>query len=218
MMVMAVRRTIRRCKSGCPHSTTPSSLPSQCPRARRPRLWRRRRPRNRWPQLLFPNKPDDFHSTCTTYARTSLLLAAVIFLAAGNGSGALTWLFWAEVGWQLPIHPASAMFVSNHPSLERAKRAAASAALPMAVVVRRASRRRPSTSMIGTIGLLLLQLSHGAPRLSGRARLPIEAAARPRARVLFGGGAQGLPGRLVGDDAAHIRRTRLLRMRGRAAR
>ena len=67
---------------------------------------------------FFPNKPDDFHSTCTTYARTSLLLAAVIFLAAGNGSGALTWLFWAEVGWQLPIHPASAMFVSNHPSLE----------------------------------------------------------------------------------------------------
>ena len=32
--------------------------------------------------------------------------------------GALLWLYLAEVGWQLPLHPASAMFVSNHPSLE----------------------------------------------------------------------------------------------------
>jgi len=66
---------------------------------------------------FFPNKPDDFHTTCANYARTSLLLAAAITALAGS-TDALTWLFWAEVGWQLPIHPASAMFVSNHPSLD----------------------------------------------------------------------------------------------------
>ena len=37
---------------------------------------------------------------------------------ARTGPGSLAWLYLAEVGWQLPLHPASAMFVSNHPSLE----------------------------------------------------------------------------------------------------
>ena len=66
--------------------------------------------------FFFPNKPDSFHATCANYARASTALALAV--AAVAGPGALTWLFWAEVGWQLPIHPASAMFVSNHPSLE----------------------------------------------------------------------------------------------------
>ena len=66
--------------------------------------------------FFFPNKPDSFHATCANYARASTALA--LALAAVAGPGALTWLFWAEVGWQLPVHPASAMFVSNHPSLE----------------------------------------------------------------------------------------------------
>jgi len=64
---------------------------------------------------FFPNKPDAFHATCTAYARVSLLVALALYAVAGPG--AILWLFWAEVGWQLPIHPASAMFVSNHPSL-----------------------------------------------------------------------------------------------------
>ena len=66
--------------------------------------------------FFFPSKPPDFHATCATYARASLALALALYAAAGPG--AIAWLFWAEVGWQLPLHPASAMFVSNHPSLD----------------------------------------------------------------------------------------------------
>jgi len=76
--------------------------------------------------FFFPNKPEPFHTTCTSYARASLLLALGVWAAAGPG--ALAWLFWAEVGWQLPFHPASAMFVSNHPSLDAADGASADAA------------------------------------------------------------------------------------------
>ena len=65
---------------------------------------------------FFPGKPDAFHETCARYARTSLAIQLVLLAMAGPG--ALIYLFWAEVGWQLPIHPASAMFVSNHPSLD----------------------------------------------------------------------------------------------------
>ena len=65
---------------------------------------------------FFPGKPDAFHETCAKYARTSLAIQLALLAVAGPG--ALVYLFWAEVGWQLPIHPASAMFVSNHPSLD----------------------------------------------------------------------------------------------------
>ena len=65
--------------------------------------------------FFFPNKPQAFHSDCAAYARASAALQ--LLLVGLAGPGALWWLFWAEVGWQLPIHPASAMFVSNHPSL-----------------------------------------------------------------------------------------------------
>ena len=64
---------------------------------------------------FFPHKPAAFHATCATYARASLLVALALYAAAGPA--ALGWLFWAEVGWQTPVHPASAMFVSNHPSM-----------------------------------------------------------------------------------------------------
>ncbi|EOD25982.1 hypothetical protein EMIHUDRAFT_237254 [Emiliania huxleyi CCMP1516] len=66
--------------------------------------------------FFFPNKPQAFHSDCAAYARASAALQ--LLLVGLAGPGALWWLFWAEVGWQLPIHPASAMFVSNHPSLD----------------------------------------------------------------------------------------------------
>jgi len=65
---------------------------------------------------FFPNKPQSFHDNASMYARASLLLQ--LALLAAVGPGAIVYLFWAEVGWQLPIHPASAMFVSNHPSLD----------------------------------------------------------------------------------------------------
>ena len=42
------------------------------------------------------------------------------------------WLFWSEVGWQLPLHPASAMFVSNHPSLDVRSGAVGAADAPSA--------------------------------------------------------------------------------------
>ena len=47
---------------------------------------------------FFAAKPDRFHATCATYARASMLLAAV--LAAAAGPEAILWLFCAEVGWQ----------------------------------------------------------------------------------------------------------------------
>ncbi len=64
---------------------------------------------------FFPHKPADFHATCAAYARVSAALQ--LSLLAVAGPGALLWLYLAELGWQLPVHPASAMFVSNHPSL-----------------------------------------------------------------------------------------------------
>ena len=66
--------------------------------------------------FFFPHKPDDFHAVCAKYSRASALLHATLLFAAGPH--ALLWLYLSEIGWQLPFHPASAMFVSNHPSLE----------------------------------------------------------------------------------------------------
>ncbi len=64
---------------------------------------------------FFPNKPRRFHDMCARHARVSAALQ--LALLATCGPGALLWLYLSEVGWQLPTHPASAMFVSNHPSL-----------------------------------------------------------------------------------------------------
>ena len=76
--------------------------------------------------FFFPHKPDAFHRTAATYARVSLAVQVAMLLLAGPG--ALWWLFWAEVGWQWPLHPASAMFVSNHPSLDASSRDGSAAA------------------------------------------------------------------------------------------
>jgi len=63
---------------------------------------------------FFPNKPPSFHRTGRDYARlTSAVQLLVWFL---GGWKALGYLWIAEVGWQLPTHPACAMFVSNHES------------------------------------------------------------------------------------------------------
>ena len=63
---------------------------------------------------FFANKPDPFHATCRRYARWSCAVQAAV-LAAG-GWRALGYLLVAEVAWQLPVHPASAAFVTNHGS------------------------------------------------------------------------------------------------------
>lgn len=66
--------------------------------------------------LFFPNKPAAFHATCAAHARAQAVVhVAMVALA---GPSALLWLYCAELGWQLPCHPAFAMFVSNHPSLD----------------------------------------------------------------------------------------------------
>jgi fatty acid desaturase len=66
--------------------------------------------------LFFPNKPDDFHRTSAAHSRAQAVVH-LLMLQLG-GPGALLWLYCAELGWQLPCHPAFAMFVSNHPSLQ----------------------------------------------------------------------------------------------------
>eukprot|EP00326_Haptolina_ericina_P028733 CAMPEP_0181173930 /NCGR_PEP_ID=MMETSP1096-20121128/3263_1 /TAXON_ID=156174 ORGANISM="Chrysochromulina ericina, Strain CCMP281" /NCGR_SAMPLE_ID=MMETSP1096 /ASSEMBLY_ACC=CAM_ASM_000453 /LENGTH=203 /DNA_ID=CAMNT_0023261793 /DNA_START=115 /DNA_END=726 /DNA_ORIENTATION=+ len=66
--------------------------------------------------FFFDGKPQRFHDEAAAYARVQLMLSLAIFAAAGPG--ALLYLLLAEIGWQLPVHPASAMFVSNHPSLD----------------------------------------------------------------------------------------------------
>ena len=68
---------------------------------------------------FFPFKPVSFHRTCATYARVSAIFQMLMLTFCGPNS--LLWLFFAEVGWQLPTHPASAFFVSNHPSLDSPK-------------------------------------------------------------------------------------------------
>ena len=66
--------------------------------------------------FFFPNKPQAFHDTCRQYAIASGLLQLAVFMVAG-WSG-LAYLTLAEVAWQLPTHPACAMFVTNHGSAE----------------------------------------------------------------------------------------------------
>ncbi|KAG8469725.1 hypothetical protein KFE25_006180 [Diacronema lutheri] len=65
--------------------------------------------------LFFPHKPRAFHQTCATHARAQA--AVHLCMLVLGGPSALVWLFCAELGWQLPCHPAFAMFVSNHPSI-----------------------------------------------------------------------------------------------------
>jgi fatty acid desaturase len=64
--------------------------------------------------FFFPNKPDYFHEECTEYARAASFLRATLLLIGGWKT--LLFLFLSETLWSIPPHPASAMFVSNHPS------------------------------------------------------------------------------------------------------
>lgn len=66
---------------------------------------------------FFLQKPAAFHDSCATYARTAAVLHLFLWFFAGPG--ALLYLLLAEVAWQLPVHPACAMFVSNHGSGKR---------------------------------------------------------------------------------------------------
>ena len=64
--------------------------------------------------FFFPNKPDSFHEECTEYARAASLVRGSLLLIGGWKT--LFFLFLSETLWSIPPHPASAMFVSNHPS------------------------------------------------------------------------------------------------------
>ena len=57
---------------------------------------------------FFPRKPAAFHAAAAEHARVSVAIQLALLLACGPG--ALLWLYLSEVGWQLPLHPASAMF------------------------------------------------------------------------------------------------------------
>lgn len=64
---------------------------------------------------FFPNqKQSSFHRDCAQYARWGLLLRGLLYTVAGWK--ALVFLFLSETLWSIPPHPASAMFVTNHPS------------------------------------------------------------------------------------------------------
>eukprot|EP00435_Cladocopium_sp_Y103_P033982 s16_g8.t1 len=60
---------------------------------------------------FFLQKPAAFHDSCATYARTAAVLHLFLWFFAGPG--ALLYLLLAEVAWQLPVHPACAMFVAR---------------------------------------------------------------------------------------------------------
>lgn len=64
--------------------------------------------------FFFQNKPDSFHEECTEYARAASSVRAILLLVGGWKT--LLFLFLSETLWSIPPHPASAMFVSNHPS------------------------------------------------------------------------------------------------------
>jgi fatty acid desaturase len=65
--------------------------------------------------LFFLNKPEEFHSDCTTYARAASALRLGLLLTVGWK--ALLFLYLSESLWSIPPHPASAMFISNHGSV-----------------------------------------------------------------------------------------------------
>ena len=65
---------------------------------------------------FFPNKPVEFSNMNSRYARLAAAFHLAILLCGGPNT--LVYLFFAELGWQLPVHPAFYMFVSNHPSYQ----------------------------------------------------------------------------------------------------
>lgn len=82
--------------------------------------------------LFFPHKPAAFHQTAAAHARAQALLHLAMLQL--GGPGALLWLYCAELGWQLPCHPAFAMFVSNHPSIDNERGGMASGCQPTASI------------------------------------------------------------------------------------
>mmetsp|Transcript_6968 Transcript_6968/g.17051 ORF Transcript_6968/g.17051 Transcript_6968/m.17051 type:complete len:499 (-) Transcript_6968:369-1865(-) len=64
--------------------------------------------------FFFPNKPESFHQECTEYARAASCVRGALLVIGGWKT--LLFLFFSETLWSIPPHPASAMFVSNHPS------------------------------------------------------------------------------------------------------
>ncbi|CAE8622524.1 unnamed protein product [Polarella glacialis] len=66
---------------------------------------------------FFWQKPPAFHEGCASYSRAATVLH--LALLAFCGPGALLYLLVGEVAWQLPHHPACAMFISNHGSGKR---------------------------------------------------------------------------------------------------
>lgn len=63
---------------------------------------------------FFPNKPKSFHIQCAHYAQCATILRLLLVWTSGWKS--LLFLYLAETLWSIPPHPASAMFVTNHPS------------------------------------------------------------------------------------------------------
>lgn len=69
--------------------------------------------------LFFPNKPhESFQKDCATYARCATFVRATLWLAFGWKS--ILFLYLSETLWSIPPHPACAMFVTNHGSVESA--------------------------------------------------------------------------------------------------
>jgi fatty acid desaturase len=64
--------------------------------------------------LFFPNKPANFHSDCTLYARVATVLR--LSLWKFSGMKALLFLYLSETLWSIPPHPCCSMFVTNHGS------------------------------------------------------------------------------------------------------
>ncbi|CAJ1946597.1 unnamed protein product [Cylindrotheca closterium] len=64
---------------------------------------------------FFPNKPKSFHDECAKYARCATLLRLGLWWLGSWKS--LLFLYLSETLWSIPPHPASAMFVTNHPSI-----------------------------------------------------------------------------------------------------
>ena len=65
--------------------------------------------------FFFPNKPKEFHDECARYCRSAVLFRLALCFA-GRSFKPLLYLYFAETLWSIPPHPASAMFITNHPS------------------------------------------------------------------------------------------------------